>query len=93
MRRMKRSWIVDALSALAYAEVDELELLLKLGDGHAVVDNGDDSFESGLLDCYLWGPKWLLLLCIPFRLRRGGGGREGSIFRRFLRTSLTTVGV
>ena len=49
MKRKKRSWIVDALSALAYAGVDELELLLKLGDGHAVADNGDDSFDSGLL--------------------------------------------
>ena len=49
MKRRKRSWIIDDLSALACAKVDGLESLLKLGDGHAVVDNGDVSFSSGLL--------------------------------------------
>jgi hypothetical protein len=49
MKRKKILWIVDALFAVAYAEVDELELLLRLGGGHAVADCGDDSFDSGLL--------------------------------------------
>jgi hypothetical protein len=48
MKRMKRSWIVDALSALAYALVDGLQSMLKLGDGRAVADSGDESFGSGL---------------------------------------------
>jgi hypothetical protein len=48
MKRMKRSWIVDALSALAYALLDGLQLMLKLGDGRAVVDSRDESFGSGL---------------------------------------------
>ena len=48
MKRRKRSWIVDALSALSCAVVDGLELLLKLGDKHAVVDSGDVRFGSGL---------------------------------------------
>ena len=48
MKRRKRSWIVDALSALACAVVDGLESLLELGDVHAVVDSGDVSFGSGL---------------------------------------------
>ena len=47
MKRMKRSWIVDALSASAFALVDGLQLLLELGDGRAVVDSGDESYGSG----------------------------------------------
>ena len=46
--RKKRGWAVDASSALAYALVDGLQSMLKLGDGRAVADNGDDSFGSGL---------------------------------------------
>ena len=48
MKRRKRSWIVDALSALACAVVDGLGPLLKLGDRRAVVDSGDVSVGSGL---------------------------------------------
>ena len=47
MKRRKRSWIGDALSALACA-VDGLELLLEVVDKHAVVDSGDVSFGAGL---------------------------------------------
>ena len=48
MKRMKRLWIFYALSALAYALVDGLQSMLKLGDGRAVADSGDESFGSGL---------------------------------------------
>ena len=48
MKRRKRSWIFDALSALACAVVDGLELLLELGDKRAFVDIDDVSFGSGL---------------------------------------------
>ena len=44
----KRSWIVAALSALACAVVDGLELLLELGDKRAFVDSGDVNLDSGL---------------------------------------------
>ena len=93
MKRRKRSWIVDALSALACAVVDGLESLLKLGDRRAVVDSGDVSFGSGLRGYDLWGPKWLFLLRMALWIRRGGGGREFDILRMILCTSLTTVGI
>ena len=44
MKRRKRSWIVDALSAFACAEVYGLGKLLKLGDIRGVVDCGEVSF-------------------------------------------------
>ena len=48
MKRRKRSWIVNALSALSCAVVDGLELLLEVGDTHDVFDSGDVSFGAGL---------------------------------------------
>jgi len=48
MKRKKILWIVDALSAVAYALVDGLQLMLKLGDGRAISESGDESFGSGL---------------------------------------------
>ena len=48
MKRRKRSWIVAALSALACAVVDGLELLLELVDKYDVVDIDEVSFGSGL---------------------------------------------
>ena len=74
MKRMKRSWIVDALFALAYALVEGLQSMLKLGDGRAVADSGDESFGSGLWGEYYWGPKWLFY-CV---WRFGSGGSAGA---------------
>ena len=54
MKRRKRSWIVDALSALACAEVDGLESLL-LGDVHVFFDINHYCVGSGLRGEELWG--------------------------------------
>ena len=48
MKRRKRSWIVNTLSALACTVMDGLEALLKFGDKHATIDSSDVSFGSGL---------------------------------------------
>jgi hypothetical protein len=93
MKRMKRSWIVDALSAVAYALVDGLQLLPKVENGRAVADRGDERFGSCLRVEYYWGPKSLFLLRMALWIRRGGGGRESDILGMVLGTSLTTVGV
>ena len=92
MKRRKISWIVDALSALACAEVDGLESL-RLGDVHVFVYIDHYFVGLGLRGEELWGPKWQFLLGMALWIRRGGGGRESNILRMILCTSLTTVGI